>query len=141
MKARIKVLLADDSPVTRQSISDYLKGLEDVELCGVCENGRTAVETALREQPDLMLLDMQMPVMGGLEAARIFRSCLPAMAIILMTIHDHPEIRAACMSSGADALISKAGLARDFRNLVATALQAALSPQRRPIALAPVLAR
>lgn len=129
-RPRLRVILADDSLLARRTISHFLQGLEHVELCAVCEDGHKAVEAALRHQPDLAILDMQMPVLGGMEAARIFRSSLPAMAIIMMSLHDQPEIRAACLNSGADAFVAKSALTKTFDKVVATALDATRLPNR-----------
>lgn len=127
---RLRMLVADDSPVARHSISGFLRGLDHVELCAICENGRTAVETALVDPPAVVLLDLQMPVMSGLEAAGILRSCLPETGVILMTIHDHPGVRAACLAGGADAFVPKARLARQFEAALDQALSAARARSR-----------
>jgi DNA-binding NarL/FixJ family response regulator len=124
------MVFAEDSQVARQSITGFLGTLENIDLCGVCDNGRTAVETALISQPDVVLLDLQMPVMSGLEAAQVFRSCLPETAVIMMTVHDHPEVRAACLAGGADAFVSKSSLVRQFDVALDQALAAAATRAR-----------
>lgn len=129
-RQRVSVLFADDSSVARQSIAAFLRSLDHVELHAACENGRAAVEQALRDQPDAVLLDLQMPVMSGLEAAQILRSCLPETAVIIMTVHDHPEVRAASLAGGADAFVAKARLAREFEGALERALAAARAPTR-----------
>jgi DNA-binding NarL/FixJ family response regulator len=122
---RLRILFADDSLVARDSISEFLRSRDDVELCGACMNGRDAIEKALRDQPDVVLLDLQMPELSGLEAAQIFRSCMPETAVIMMSVHDHTEMRAACLSGGADAFVSKAMLVRQFDAAIEQALGAA----------------
>ena len=123
-RPRIRVVVADDSAVARQSISGFLHWREDIHLCAVCENGRTAIEQALRDQPDIVLLDLQMPVLSGLEAAQILRSCMPETGVIMMSVHDHPEVRAACLAGGADAFVPKSFLVRQFDAAMKVALHA-----------------
>lgn len=121
----VRIIVADDSAVARHSISEYLRTLDPIEVVAVCANGRAALEIALRESPRAVLLDLQMPEMSGLEAAAVFRSCLPETAVIIMTVHDHPEVQAACLAGGADAFVPKARLVRQFEGALAAALAAA----------------
>ena len=93
------MLIAEDSEVARDTLAEFIQTLPDIEICGAVEDGAAAVELALKVQPDVVLLDMQMPVMGGIEAAGIFRTCLPHTAIIVMTVRDHPDLRAACLTT------------------------------------------
>jgi DNA-binding NarL/FixJ family response regulator len=124
------MLLAEDSHVARQSITSFLGTLEGIELSGACQDGRAAVEAALADPPDIALLDLQMPVMSGLEAAEVFRSCLPETAVIMMTVHDHPEVRMACLGGGADAFVPKSSLVRQFDAALEQALAAAAARVR-----------
>lgn len=127
---RVRLLFADDSLVSRRSIVDFLQSRPRVDLFAVCENGRAAVEHALRDQPDVVLLDLQMPVMSGTEAAKIFRSCMPRTGIILTSLHDQPDVQAACLAAGADVFISKAKFAREFDAALERALIAAKAVER-----------
>ena len=127
---RVRVLLADDARVARESITAYLESLGQMEVTAVCVDGREAVERALQDPPDVAVLDFQMPVMDGLDAARFLRSCLPGTGVILTTVNDHPQIRQACFASGADAFVAKSQLGRDLLGAIQTALAAARSPVR-----------
>jgi DNA-binding NarL/FixJ family response regulator len=80
-------LIVDDHPVIRSSVRSLLEA-HGLSVCGEAADGRTAIEKATSLRPDLTLLDIVMPVMGGLEAAQELRRILPAMKIIFLTMHE-----------------------------------------------------
>lgn len=127
---RVRLLVADDSLIARQAVVAYLHALPGIEIRAVCENGRSAVEAALRDEPDVVLLDLQMPGMSGLEAAEIFRNSMPHVGVILTSTHDHAEVRATCLAAGADAFVGKAALPAEFPATLAAVLEARRSPVR-----------
>ncbi|MBE2215745.1 MAG: response regulator transcription factor [Opitutaceae bacterium] len=127
---RVRLLVADDSLLARQAVLTYLRTLEHVEIITVCENGRLAVEAALRQEPDVVLLDLQMPVMSGLEAAEIFRNSMPQVGVILTSVHDHAEVREACLAGGADAFVGKGSIPDRFPSLLAAVLEMMRAPSR-----------
>lgn len=73
----IKVLVVDDEPHARQKLTQLIQATPDLELLGVCQNGREAVEAIRRQRPDLVFLDVQMPEMGGFEVLKALGSALP----------------------------------------------------------------
>jgi DNA-binding NarL/FixJ family response regulator len=77
------------------------------EVCGEAENGRDAIEKARELKPDLIVLDLSMPVMNGLEAAPILRQMLPTVPIILFTLHGNKCLEREALSAGVTAVISK----------------------------------
>lgn len=127
---KVRVLVADDSQLARQAIVAHLRALEDVDVYAVCENGRLAVETALRQEPDVVLLDLQMPVMSGLEAAEIFRSSMPQVGVILTSVHDHLEVRETCLAGGADAFIGKGSIPTYFASVLEGVMKLSTAPER-----------
>lgn len=80
-----KILVADDSPIIRKVLCELFETQEDYDLCAEAENGREAVELAIKHHPDLIILDLEMPVMNGLDAAREIKRSLPDVPIILFT--------------------------------------------------------
>lgn len=78
-----------------------------MEICGEAENGREAIERVRELRPDLVLLDLMMPVMDGMAAAHEIRRIAPATKILFFTIEDSPEAVAAARRIGADGLIPK----------------------------------
>jgi len=100
------VLIADDNPLIRQGLSDLFQMEDDFEVCGDAENGREAVEKARELHPDLILLDLSMPVMNGLEAARVLKRVMPEVPVIMFSAYgDSFENEA--RSAGVSALVSK----------------------------------
>ncbi|MEO6053083.1 MAG: response regulator transcription factor [Chthoniobacterales bacterium] len=85
---RIKVLLADDHMIVRQGIRSLLEAEGDMDILSEAENGREAVEKALRLLPDVVLMDISMPLLNGLEAARQIMQALPHIHILILSGHD-----------------------------------------------------
>jgi DNA-binding NarL/FixJ family response regulator len=127
---RVRLLVADDSLLARQAVVAHLRTLEHVDVQAVCENGRLAVEAALRQEPDVVLLDLQMPVMSGLEAAEIFRNSMPQVGVILTSLHDHAEVRETCLAGGADAFLGKTTIPTHFAAVLDSVLEMTRAPER-----------
>ena len=127
---RLQVVLADDSPLGRHAMALAIRPSKRVSLAASCKDGQSAIEAALRHRADVVILDVRMPGMDGYEAARIIRSCIPGTAIIMTSVHDDREVRAACAVNGADAFVSKTRLARDFESVLDRALKAASKDSR-----------
>ena len=83
-----RVLVADDNPYIRKALCRLFETEEDYDLCAEAENGRRAIELALQCQPDLVILDLSMPVMNGLDAARELKRLMPEVPIILFSLHE-----------------------------------------------------
>lgn len=88
---RIKVLIVDDHPLVREGLIKILSTDERIEVAGSAENGEQAVELALKIKPDIILMDINLPVLNGIEATRIIKSRIPETGIIALTIHDQEE--------------------------------------------------
>jgi DNA-binding NarL/FixJ family response regulator len=101
-----RILLVDDFQGIRGGVRSLLRK-EPVEICGEAANGREAIERVRELRPDLVLLDLIMPVMGGMEAAHEIHRISPATKILFFTIEDSPEAAAAARRVGADGLIHK----------------------------------
>jgi two-component system, NarL family, nitrate/nitrite response regulator NarL len=102
----LRILIADDHPVIRRALRHDLErgGLE---VCAEAPTGAQAVEAALREQPDLCLLDIQMPGGGGLAAIEAIRRSLPAAKIVLITAAPDEDGVLAAARAGADGYLAK----------------------------------
>jgi DNA-binding NarL/FixJ family response regulator len=105
MNELVRILITDDQQPTRQGLKALLSFTAQVEIVGEASNGQEAVQMAGRHQPDVVLMDMHMPVMDGLEATRIIKSRWPGIGIIALTIH--PTYRLAAFEAGADAFLLK----------------------------------
>ena len=81
------ILIVDDDADIRHSFRAFIEQNTDWQVCGEAENGEVAVEKVRELNPDVVILDMQMPVMSGLEAARQIRLVAPETAIFMFTMH------------------------------------------------------
>ena len=90
-----RVLLVDDNAVVRIAVRRLVRLPPNFEVVGEAEHGREAVEKAPSLRPDLIVLDLSMPVMNGLEAAPLLIKILPNVWLILFTAHDDPEVQPA----------------------------------------------
>ena len=95
-----KLLIVDDSPAIRHSLRILLENRPDWEVCGEAENGRVGVEKALQLCPDLILLDLSMPVMNGFEAARELHRLLPMVPLVMFTSFIGADIEEEALASG-----------------------------------------
>lgn len=102
------VLLCDDSPKIRQLVRVVLE-LEGKTVVAEAENGRDAVAAAERHQPDVVLLDLSMPVMDGLEALPEIRRVAPGARVVVLSGFDNPGLVSEALSLGAERYVTKGG--------------------------------
>ncbi len=101
------VLVVDDNAVIRQAVCELFTREGDFEVCGEAENGRDAVEKALQLNPALIVTDLSMPLMNGLEETRILKKLMPGIPIIIYTAHNDPFVDKEALAEGAAAVVSK----------------------------------
>ena len=90
----VRILLADDHAVVRRGLRALLEARQDFEVCAEASNGREAVELALHHKPDVVVLDISLPVINGIEATRQIRKEAPGTEVMIFTLHDREsEIR------------------------------------------------
>ncbi len=100
-----KILLVDDHDVVRNGLRQMLDG--HWTICGEAANGQEAVEKAIELQPDLILMDISMPVFNGIEATRRLRKLKLPAKIAILSMHDSAEIAKQVKEAGADAFLVK----------------------------------
>ncbi len=83
LTARKSVLIVDDNASIRQALRELFEREADFEVCGEAENGKVAIEKAQQLRPDLIVLDLSMPVMNGFEAARVLKRLMPTVPLIM----------------------------------------------------------
>ena len=104
---RVRVLTVDDQAVFRRVANDVIVATLGFEAIGEAECGEDAVTAVERLRPDLVLLDVRMPGIGGIEAARRITSAHPDTVVVLISIEDPDEVSHAVRGSGAAALVRK----------------------------------
>ena len=101
------ILIADDSDVVRRAVCEAFALESDFEVCGEAHDGHDAIEKAQRLHPDLIILDLSMPVLNGLDAARALRDLVPPVPIILFTLYDDGIVEERARSAGVADVVSK----------------------------------
>lgn len=144
---RIRILVVDDHPIVRSGITSVLATQSDVEVVGEASNGRDAVEAAIRLEPDVVLMDLRMPVLNGVEASAEILRARPATRIVVLTTYasDGEVLRA--IEAGAVGYLLKdvpheelfralRAVARGERYLAPVATERLMSRLQRPARIA-----
>ena len=103
----MKIAIVDDHRAIRKTLRTGIETNTDWEICGEAENGEAAVALVQATKPDLVVLDLSMPGLNGIEAARQVRALAPATGVILFTNYASPELTMLARSVGISAVISK----------------------------------
>jgi DNA-binding NarL/FixJ family response regulator len=110
----LRILIADDHEVARRGIRALLESHPGWEVCAEAKDGREAVEHATRLKPDLILLDIGMPNLNGLDAARQILALAPETNILIITMHDTEQVVREVLSAGARGFLLKSDAGRDL---------------------------
>ncbi len=103
----IRILIVDDSYAIRHSLRGFIERSTDWQVCGEAENGRIALQKVTELHPNLVILDLSMPVMNGLEAARQITRLAPSVAMVMFTMHVSAQLREDAQAAGIREVISK----------------------------------
>lgn len=127
----IRIVIADDQGVIRAALRALLVGVPDFEVVGEAADGLMAVELVVRRQPDVVLMDIRMPGIDGLEATRRITSAQPAVAVVVLTTFDLDEYVFEAVRAGACGFLLKDGDADDLEQAVRVAVRgdALMSPR------------
>ena len=101
------VLIVDDQAVVRAAVRDLFETHSGFVVCGEAENGADAIVKARKLKPDLIILDLSMPLMNGFEAAKVLRQILPDVPVFLLTAHHSRATEQAAFDAGIRAVFSK----------------------------------
>jgi len=104
----VKILIVDDNLAMRLALRVELSGHAQWEICGEAQNGQQAIEMVQALGPDLVILDISMPVTNGFETSREIRRIAPNIKILLHSVHESPYLDKAARDAGADAVANKA---------------------------------
>ncbi len=105
--AKIRVLLADDHTILRAGLRMMLNAQPDIEVVGEASDGRQALAEALRLQPDVVLMDITMPELNGIEATRQIKRALESTRVLILTMHENEEYLFQVLRAGASGYILK----------------------------------
>ncbi len=105
--AKIRILLVDDHPFVLEGIRSCLISNAQFQVVGEASNGREAVDKAKELTPDVVIMDISMPVMNGLEATRYLRKSVPSTKVLILTMHEKREFSGQILHCGARGCVSK----------------------------------
>ena len=117
----MKILIADDHDVVRSGLKQILKERAGWQICAEAKNGREAVELAQEHRPDVVVMDVGMPQLNGLEAARKIRKALPTTEIVMLTLHLSDELAFEIVQCGVKGYVLKTDANRDLVSAVEAA--------------------
>lgn len=103
----IRLLLVDDEPAVRQGLRMRLALEPDIEIVGEADDGAAALKQVERHKPEVVVMDIMMPGLDGIEATIRLQECCPGTAVVILTLHDRPETRELARSAGACCLVGK----------------------------------
>ena len=116
---RVRTLIADDSALCRRAAALLLAKLPQVQMVGAAADGVDALALVASTRPDLVLMDLQMPRLNGLQATRQIRAEFPGVRVIMTTFSDSEQSKAASAASGVDGFISKERLRDELPSAIA----------------------
>jgi DNA-binding NarL/FixJ family response regulator len=102
-----RVLIVDDMPQVRRELRTLLPLLDAIEIVGEADNGQSAIELAAALRPDVILMDVEMPIVDGISATRSIKQANPASRVIILSIHNDEATRVEAQSAGADDFVDK----------------------------------
>ncbi len=106
-RKKVRILLADDHAAIRRGLADLFGKCPDFEIVGEAQDGQMAVSLARHLLPDVVLMDVFMPALNGIEATRILNSEMPQVQVIGLSMHEETEIRNAMLNAGAARYLCK----------------------------------
>ena len=112
----VRVLIADDKRSARQGLKAFLARIPEIAVVGEAANGQESVDLTAVHHPDVVLMDVQMSPVDGLEATRRIKSQWPAVKIIILTLYS--QYRNQALAAGADVFLLKGGTAESLRNSI-----------------------
>jgi DNA-binding NarL/FixJ family response regulator len=110
----LRIMVADDHEVVRKGLVALLQAQPEWQVCGEAGDGREAVEKAIQLKPDILILDIGMPSLNGLEATRQILKTIPNARVLILTLHDSDQVVREVLNAGARGFLLKSDAARDL---------------------------
>ncbi|MFB3788590.1 MAG: response regulator [bacterium] len=123
MKGKIRILLADDHEVVRDGLRVLLEKQPDFEVIGMSGDGRETIRMTQQLAPDLVILDINMPNLSGIEAARRIRAGTPAVKILTLSVHSRSALVARMIQAGASGYLPKSCAAQELIEAIRTVMR------------------
>jgi DNA-binding NarL/FixJ family response regulator len=114
----VRVLIVDDHEIFRRGTRSLLESSREMAVCGEAASGQEAIEKAKELQPDVILMDISMIGMSGLEATRLVRTEVPKSKVIILSQHDSDQISSAAIKVGASAYVTKSQVAQELLSAI-----------------------
>lgn len=115
----VSIVIADDSELYREMLKMVIEAFPGLEVVGAVGDGCQVLEIVSARQPQLVLVDLQLPGLNGLQSLALIREYHPATRVIIITSEDSDDVRAICLAQGADGVISKRRLHQELRRGIA----------------------
>ena len=123
MNKEIKILLADDHTIVRQGLARLLEDQTDLRVVGEATNGLMALEKATALKPDIVIMDIAMPLMNGIEAAKRIRKQLPETKILILSMYSHEHYIHQLLETGISGYLLKDSSGRDIISAIKAAMK------------------
>ena len=117
-----KIVVADDHEMVRSGIKSLLDGHPSLKVCGVAANGKEAIDKVLELEPDLVIMDLSMPLLSGFLAALKIRQQAPHVKILVLSIHDDVVAEQVAHLMGADAFLRKTATGQELISTISSVL-------------------
>ena len=117
----IRVVVVDDHQIVREGLTSLLAALEGIEVVGTAEDGRDAVHTVAETEPDVVVMDIQMPRLDGLEATRLITGRHPGVRVVMLTMNDDDETVLGAVRAGASGYLLKGSGADEVQQAIRAA--------------------
>jgi two-component system nitrate/nitrite response regulator NarL len=119
----VQILIADDREAIRKQVSLILTSVPNLEVCAEAANGKEAVEKTRELNPDLVILDITMPILNGLDAARMIKGFAPDIPILVLTVHKSRQLMQEAQKIGVQGYVTKAEASQTLLRAVEAVLQ------------------